>query len=244
MILELKPGRDDARHRDAADGRASLPAQADGAPSIAGGDRRLGHAGGIGGRRRGARLGAIDVIGQARRPAPSARSPIASPSGSARSAAEGRDRRGVRPFLPSQHRAPRSHSRPPARPIAIGASTGGTEALKTILRAMPFDAPPIVIVQHMPVGFTAAFAARLADICKMDVVEAVHGDRSYAARLLARGDHHLLVHRRGYDWCRARATRRPLLPASQRRRVVPLGRRCAGAAVVGACSDRHGRRRR
>ena len=61
--------------------------------------------------------------------------------------------------------------------IAIGASTGGTEALKEILRAMPFDAPGIVIVQHMPAGFTAAFAEHLADICKMEVREAEHGDR-------------------------------------------------------------------
>jgi two-component system, chemotaxis family, protein-glutamate methylesterase/glutaminase len=82
--------------------------------------------------------------------------------------------------------------------VAIGASTGGTEALKEILRAMPFDAPGIVIVQHMPVGFTAAFAAHLADICKMEVREAVHGDRVARGRaLLARGDRHLLVHRRG-----------------------------------------------
>jgi len=84
--------------------------------------------------------------------------------------------------------------------IAIGASTGGTEALKEILRAMPFDAPGIVIVQHMPVGFTAAFAAHLADICKMEVREAVHGDRVVRGRaLLARGDRHLLVHRRGFE---------------------------------------------
>jgi two-component system chemotaxis response regulator CheB len=84
--------------------------------------------------------------------------------------------------------------------VAIGASTGGTEALKDILRAMPFDAPGIVIVQHMPVGFTAAFAAHLADVCKMEVREAVNGDRVVRGRaLLARGDRHLLVHRRGFE---------------------------------------------
>ena len=84
--------------------------------------------------------------------------------------------------------------------IAIGASTGGTEALKEILRAMPHDAPGIVIVQHMPAGFTAAFAAHLADICKMEVREAVDGDRIVRGRaLLARGDRHLRVQRRGFD---------------------------------------------
>lgn len=84
--------------------------------------------------------------------------------------------------------------------VAIGASTGGTEALKDILRAMPFDAPGIVIVQHMPVGFTAAFAEHLADICKMEVREAAPGDRVVRGRaLLARGDRHLLVRRRGFE---------------------------------------------
>jgi two-component system chemotaxis response regulator CheB len=81
--------------------------------------------------------------------------------------------------------------------IAIGASTGGTEALKEILRAMPPDAPGIVIVQHMPVGFTAAFAEHLADVCRMEVREAADGDRVVRGRaLLARGDRHLKVLRR------------------------------------------------
>jgi two-component system chemotaxis response regulator CheB len=84
--------------------------------------------------------------------------------------------------------------------IAIGASTGGTEALKEILRAMPYDAPGIVIVQHMPVGFTAAFAEHLADICKMEVSEAVNGDRLIRGRaLVARGDRHLRVRRKGFE---------------------------------------------
>jgi two-component system, chemotaxis family, protein-glutamate methylesterase/glutaminase len=84
--------------------------------------------------------------------------------------------------------------------VAIGASTGGTEALKEILRAMPYDAPGIVIVQHMPVGFTAAFAEHLADVCKMEVREAAQGDRVARGRaLLARGDRHLRVVRRNLE---------------------------------------------
>jgi two-component system chemotaxis response regulator CheB len=84
--------------------------------------------------------------------------------------------------------------------VAIGASTGGTEALKEILRAMPYDGPGIVIVQHMPVGFTAAFAEHLADVCKMEVREAEHGDRIFRGRaLLARGDRHLKVRRRNLE---------------------------------------------
>jgi two-component system, chemotaxis family, protein-glutamate methylesterase/glutaminase len=92
------------------------------------------------------------------------------------------------------------HRVPSDTVIAIGASTGGTEALKEIMRAMPHDAPGILIVQHMPAGFTAAFADHLADICRMEVREAVHGDRIVRGRaLLARGDRHLRVVRRGFD---------------------------------------------
>jgi two-component system chemotaxis response regulator CheB len=84
--------------------------------------------------------------------------------------------------------------------VAIGASTGGTEALRDILRAMPADAPGIVIVQHMPAGFTAAFAEHLKGICRMDVREAAHGDRVVRGRaLVARGDRHLLVKRHGFE---------------------------------------------
>ena len=61
--------------------------------------------------------------------------------------------------------------------ICIGASTGGTEAVKEILVRMPADAPGIVITQHMPPGFTTSFAARLNGLCQITVQEAVHGDR-------------------------------------------------------------------
>jgi two-component system, chemotaxis family, protein-glutamate methylesterase/glutaminase len=84
--------------------------------------------------------------------------------------------------------------------IAIGASTGGTEALRDILRAMPFDAPGIVVVQHMPAGFTAAFAEHLNAQCKIEVLEAAPGDRVIPGRaLIARGNRHLIVQRRGFD---------------------------------------------
>jgi len=56
--------------------------------------------------------------------------------------------------------------------IAIGASTGGTQAIETVLTRMPADMPPIVIAQHMPAGFTKAFAERLDGVCRMRVVEA------------------------------------------------------------------------
>ncbi len=61
--------------------------------------------------------------------------------------------------------------------ICIGASTGGTEAIKEILVRMPADSPGIVITQHMPPGFTTSFAARLDGLCQIAVKEAAHGDR-------------------------------------------------------------------
>lgn len=61
--------------------------------------------------------------------------------------------------------------------IAIGASTGGTEAIREVLTQMPADAPAIVITQHMPPGFTTSFAARLNSLCQITVKEATHGER-------------------------------------------------------------------
>jgi two-component system chemotaxis response regulator CheB len=87
------------------------------------------------------------------------------------------------------------------RIVAIGASTGGTEALREILVAMPPDAPPIAIVQHMPEVFTAAFARRLALDSRIDVREGRDGDRLMAGRaLVAPGNHHLELHRGSEGW--------------------------------------------
>ena len=61
--------------------------------------------------------------------------------------------------------------------ICIGASTGGTEAVKAVLTAMPADAPAMVITQHMPAGFTSSFAKRLNQLCRITVKEAEHGER-------------------------------------------------------------------
>jgi len=80
----------------------------------------------------------------------------------------------------------------------IGASTGGTEALRIVLESMPADAPGLLIVQHMPEQFTAAFAQRLDQLCSITVKEAQNGDAVLRGRaLLAPGNRHLLLKRNG-----------------------------------------------
>jgi two-component system chemotaxis response regulator CheB len=82
--------------------------------------------------------------------------------------------------------------------IAIGASTGGTEALARVLPALPGDAPGTVVVQHMPKAFTSAFSQRLNGLCRMRVKEAENGDRIIRGTVLvAPGDYHMEVVRRG-----------------------------------------------
>ncbi|HEX5229756.1 MAG TPA: chemotaxis response regulator protein-glutamate methylesterase [Bryobacteraceae bacterium] len=82
--------------------------------------------------------------------------------------------------------------------VVIGASTGGTEALRSLLEALPGDAPGIVIVQHMPEAFTRAFANRLDSLCKISVKEAESNDTVLRGRaLIAPGNHHALLKRSG-----------------------------------------------
>ncbi|MFP4526750.1 MAG: chemotaxis response regulator protein-glutamate methylesterase [Bacteroidales bacterium] len=82
--------------------------------------------------------------------------------------------------------------------IAIGASTGGTEAISKLLEALPMDSPGIVIVQHMPEQFTRSFAKRLDEICKVTVKEAKNGDSVIRGHvLIAPGNYHTLLKRSG-----------------------------------------------
>src|SRR5581483_9363646 len=82
--------------------------------------------------------------------------------------------------------------------VCIGASTGGTESLRVVLEALPPSAPGIVIVQHMPEKFTAAFAKRLDGLCQVEVKEAEDGDSVLRGRvLIAPGDRHTLLQRSG-----------------------------------------------
>jgi two-component system chemotaxis response regulator CheB len=82
--------------------------------------------------------------------------------------------------------------------VAVGASTGGTEALRVFLESMPLDSPAIVIVQHMPEKFTEAFAKRMDGLCRISVKEAANDDSVIRGRaLIAPGNRHMLLKRSG-----------------------------------------------
>lgn len=127
--------------------------------------------------------------------------------------------------------------------VAIGASTGGTEALGVLLGALPEDAPGLVVVQHMPEGFTAAFARRLDQGCRIGVKEAADGDRVERGRaLIAPGNRHVVVRSEGSQW-RVRVVDGP--PISRHRPSVDVLFRsvadAAGPAAVGVLLTGMGR---
>lgn len=85
--------------------------------------------------------------------------------------------------------------------IAIGASTGGTDALREVVSRFPSNAPPVVIVQHMPANFTKAFADRLNEICQVQVKEAVDGEYLATGKvLIAPGNQHMEIRRSGVNY--------------------------------------------
>lgn len=85
--------------------------------------------------------------------------------------------------------------------VAIGTSTGGTQALEILLRTMPRVAPGMVIVQHMPERFTAAFAKRLDELCEIEVIEGKNGDRVIPGRaIIAPGGRHMALTRSGAQY--------------------------------------------
>ncbi len=82
--------------------------------------------------------------------------------------------------------------------VAVGASTGGTEALRVLFEALPSDAPGMVVVQHMPENFTRAFAQRLNESCQVSIKEAQNNDTVLRGQvLIAPGSHHMLLKRSG-----------------------------------------------
>jgi len=119
--------------------------------------------------------------------------------------------------------------------VVVGASTGGTEALRELLSAMPVDCAGIVVVQHMPEMFTAAFAKRLNETCRIEVKEAADGDGVLSGRaLIAPGNRHTEVIRSGGRYI-ARVSDGPLV--SRHRPSVDVlfhsAARAAGSNAVG-----------
>lgn len=120
--------------------------------------------------------------------------------------------------------------------IAIGASTGGTEAIKDVLLGMPANSPGIVITQHMPPGFTRSFADRLNRLTRLTVSEAQGGERILPGHaFIAPGDKHLLVERSGANY----VIRLSDAPAVRRHKpaVDPMFSsvaQCAGRNVIAA----------
>ncbi|HEX7872784.1 MAG TPA: chemotaxis response regulator protein-glutamate methylesterase [Sphingobium sp.] len=119
--------------------------------------------------------------------------------------------------------------------VCIGASTGGTEALREVLEALPANSPGIVVVQHMPENFTRAFAKRLNTLCEVDVKEAEDGDTVMRGHvLIAPGGRHMLLERQGARYCVS--VRDGPLVSRHRPSVDVLFRsaaRCAGSNAVG-----------
>jgi len=104
-------------------------------------------------------------------------------------------------ILPASAPATHAMAETTDRVVAIGTSTGGTQALEAVLTALPRMCPGIVIVQHMPEKFTEAFANRLNGLCHMEVREAKGGDRVMHGRaLIAPGGRHMLLKRSGAQY--------------------------------------------
>ena len=122
---------------------------------------------------------------------------IAKVKGAAKVRVRGLDARETVPAaLPAGYHFTATH-----KVVAIGASTGGTEALKDLLSALPPDFPGLVMVQHMPEAFTRPFSERLNSVCRIHVQEAKDGDRILPGHaLLAPGGHQMQVVRHGMEY--------------------------------------------
>lgn len=128
--------------------------------------------------------------------------------------------------------------------VVVGASTGGTEALRIFLESFPADSPGIVIVQHMPEHFTASFAARLNDLCRISVKEAANNDTVVRGRaLIAPGNHHALLKRSGARYYveikdgPLVSRHRPSVDVLFRSAARYAGKNCVGVIMTGMGDD-------
>lgn len=159
-----------------------------------------------------------------------------------------------RPAATAPARAPAAAVTPSAKPpgrswggqdpvVMIGASTGGTEALRTLLAALPAHFPPVLVVQHMPETFTRHFAERLDQCSAIEVREAQSGDAlQWGRALVAPGHSHLVLAQQGGEWrCRLEASakrnhHRPSVDVLFES-AVPLGKRVRAALLTGMGRD-------
>ena len=130
------------------------------------------------------------------------------------------------------------------RVVVVGASTGGTEALRVFLEALPRDAPGIVVVQHMPEHFTHAFAERLNTLCRVTIKEAAHNDTVIPGRtLIAPGNSHALIKRSGARYyVEVRdgplvSRHRPSVDVLFRSAARYAGKNCVGVIMTGMGDD-------
>ncbi|UII20815.1 protein-glutamate methylesterase/protein-glutamine glutaminase [Fulvivirga ligni] len=128
--------------------------------------------------------------------------------------------------------------------VVIGASTGGTEAIKEILTRLPYDSPAIVIVQHMPEAYTKAFAERLNQLCEINVREARDGDSlTRGQALIAPGNYHTSICRSGAKYfvqvkMGERVNRhRPSVDVLFNSAVKFVGKNCVGVLLTGMGKD-------
>ncbi len=138
----------------------------------------------------------------------------------------------------------KAHFRTTDRIIAIGASTGGTEAIKEVLMGMPADAPGIVITQHIPAAFSGPFAERMNRSCAMTVCEAKDGQQIVTGHVyIAPGSHHLMVERDGARYiCRLSDgppvnRHRPSVDVLFRSVAQNVGANAIGAILTGMGAD-------
>lgn len=152
-----------------------------------------------------------------------------------------RDQRAAAQAKPAVQPTPSS---PSDMLIAIGASTGGTEAIREALSHIPRDAPGVLVVQHMPAGFTRTFADRLNEVCAISVREAANGDVVHGGEaLVAPGDSHMrLVKTQGVfkvsmDTGEKVKGHRPSVDVMMSSVAQTAGRRAVGVVLTGMGSD-------
>jgi two-component system chemotaxis response regulator CheB len=161
-----------------------------------------------------------------------------------RAAAAARLRPHAEPQAPSPAGIAAGAALPSDTVIAIGASTGGTEAIASVLSRLPASSPAIVIAQHIPPHFSRAFAQRLNQQCAMEVREAVDGDAVRpGVALVAPGDYHLLLRRSATGYCATVKTgprvcyQRPSVDVLFQSVAEAAGRRAVGVLLTGMGSD-------